>query len=69
MTVNNSRPKRESLIMGTTEGKYRNQRPNTEVARGTGEAIMEANREGLNPFYNYGYMTSEAGTKVNPGGN
>lgn len=67
MTVNISRSQNASLSDGATDGKYRKRRPDTEVIRGLGDEKVQANRDGLNPFYNYGYVNSEAVHKVNPG--
>jgi hypothetical protein len=67
MTVNNSRPLRASMLNGTTDGKYRKARPDTELTPGMGDRTVEENREGLHPFFNYGFITSEAPTKVSPG--
>jgi hypothetical protein len=67
MTVNNSRSSRASLLEGATDGKYRKVRPDTTVVDTAGNAKIEADRDGLNPFMNYGYITSEATRKINPG--
>jgi hypothetical protein len=67
MTVNASRSQRASLLEGATDGKYRKVRPDTEVEDKVGHAKTVADRDGLNPFYNYGYITSEATRKINPG--
>ena len=68
MTVNYLRGQNESLDEGATDGKYRKARPHTTVAAGTGEEIVAANRNGLHPFYNYGFVNSEEANKVNPAG-
>ena len=67
MAVNSSRSMNKSLNEGSTDGKYRKARPDTEVMAGSGSEITEANRQSLNPFFNYGFVTTEAPTKVNPG--
>lgn len=67
MTVYNNRSQNASLIEGATDGKYRKKRPDTEVYDVQGNALTEANRNGLNPFENYGYITSEASKMINPG--
>lgn len=71
MAVNTSRSMNKSLKEGTTDGKYRKVRPNTEVAEGSGDQETLSNRQMLNPFYNYGFITTEApeNQQVNPGGN
>jgi hypothetical protein len=65
MAVNSSRSMNKSLEEGSTDGKYRKARPDTEV--GTESTGTEANRQSLHPFYGYGFMTSEYPAKVNPG--
>lgn len=57
------------LAEGATDGKYRKVRPNTTVAPGTGDEKTMQNRSSLNPWYNYGYVTTElpAEQRVNPG--
>ena len=67
MTVNASRSPRASLLEGATDGKYRKVRPDTTVEDQAGNSKTVADRDGLNPFYNYGYITSEATRKINPG--
>lgn len=67
MAVNISRSESGSFNEGSTDGKYRKARPDTTVVDMAGNAKMEANRDGLNPFMNYGYATSEASNQVNPG--
>jgi len=68
MAVNTSRSMTASLNEGSTDGKYRKVRPNTEVIPGAPDATLD-NRQSLNPFYNYGFATSEYpdSAKVNPG--
>jgi hypothetical protein len=68
MATNESRSLTQSLSEGATDGKYRKARPNTTVASGSGEDITNANRNGLHPFYNYGFVNSEEANKVNPVG-
>jgi hypothetical protein len=67
MTVNNSRSKNASLDEGASDGKYRKARPNTTVIPGDGDQTVKKNRSDLHPFMNYGYLNSEAPSKVNPG--
>jgi hypothetical protein len=69
VTVRKARSERASLIEGTTDGKYRKRRPNTEVAPGMGDQTVVANRAGLHPYMNYGFINSEEPAKVNPAGN
>lgn len=69
MAVNTSRNMNQSLNEGSTDGKYRKVRPNTEVAQGTGDEKTLDNRQSLHPFYGYGFVTTEYpdDIKVNPG--
>lgn len=67
MATNESRSLNESLNEGSTDGKYRKVRPNTEVDPGMGDEIMRANRRALNPYWNYDYIDQEAPAQVNPG--
>lgn len=67
MSVNSSRSMNNSLNEGSTDGKYRKARPNTEVIPGLGDEATLDNRQSLNPFYGYGFATSEYPNKVNPG--
>lgn len=67
MTVIQSRSQKASMLNGTTDGKYRKRRPDTEIAPGMGDQLVEANRDTLNPFDGYDYINSEAGRKVSPG--
>lgn len=67
MAVNSSRSMNKSLAEGATDGKYRKVHPDTEVVPGSGSELTEANRQSLNPFYNYGFITTEYPNKVNPG--
>lgn len=69
MSVNMSRSMNESLQEGTTDGKYRKIRPNTEVTDIMGNEKTLDNRQTLHPFYGYGFATSEYpdAQKVNPG--
>lgn len=66
MATNESRSLNGGLTEGSTDGKYRKVRPNTEVAGGTGEDLTLANRRGLHPYWNYDFIDQEAPTKVNP---
>ena len=67
MAVNSSRSMNKSLNEGSTDGKYRKARPNTEVIPGLGDEATLDNRQSLHPFYGYGFATSEYPNKVNPG--
>lgn len=69
MTVNISRSQNESLNEGSTDGKYRKRRPDTEVQPANGDAEVMANRASLHPDMNWGYVNSEypATQRVNPG--
>jgi len=61
------RSKKQELHEGATDGKYRKVRPNTHVVQGMGDEIVTANRAGLHPFYNYGFIDTEAPSMVSPG--
>jgi hypothetical protein len=67
MAVNESRSLSGGLKEGVTDGKYRKVRPNTDVAPGKGEEIVEANRRGLHPYWNYDFIDQEAPAMVEPG--
>ena len=69
MAVNTSRSMSASLESGATDGKYRKVRPDTEVLDTEGHEKTMDNRQPLNPFYGYGFITSELpdDAKVNPG--
>lgn len=69
MAVNTSRSMNESLNEGSTDGKYRKVRPDTQVLDHEGHEKTLDNRQSLNPFYGYGFITSEfpEDAKVNPG--
>jgi hypothetical protein len=67
MTVNYSRSPNAELNNGSTDGKYRKRRPNTNVAAGMGDQTVIKNRADLHPYMNYGFINSEETTKVNPG--
>jgi hypothetical protein len=69
MTVNISRSQNAELNEGATDGKYRKRRPNTTVQPGMGDQTVAANRAGLHPYMNYGFINSEEPSKVNPAGN
>jgi hypothetical protein len=58
------------LKEGATDGKYRKVRPDTEVGSDVkGNEDTLNNRQSLNPFFGYGFVTSEFPNdqKVNPG--
>jgi hypothetical protein len=59
----------ESLTEGSTDGKYRKVRPNTEVVDHEGHEMTVDNRQSLHPFFGYGFITSEYpdAAKINPG--
>jgi hypothetical protein len=59
----------ESLKEGSTDGKYRKVRPDTEVVDLKGHEDTVDNRQSLHPFFGYGFSTSEypADAQVNPG--
>jgi hypothetical protein len=67
MAVNSSRSMNSGLNEGSTDGKYRKVRPNTEVIPGMGDEATVDNRQSLHPFYGYGFATTEFPNKVNPG--
>jgi len=69
MAVNTSRSMSKSLNEGTTDGKYRKVRPDTEVVGSENSQKTLDNRQSLHPFYGYGFITSEYPdeAKVNPG--
>jgi hypothetical protein len=69
MAVNTSRSMNAGLKEGSTDGKYRKVRPNTEVGDSQGNEETLNNRQSLNPFFGYGFVTSEFpdDQKVNPG--
>lgn len=69
MAVNTSRSMNESLTEGSTDGKYRKVRPDTEVLDHYGNEQTVDNRQSLHPFYGYGFATSEypEAARVNPG--
>lgn len=67
MAIKKTRSNNASLSEGTTDGKYRKVRPNTEVDPGMGDEIVLANRRGLHPYWNYDFIDQEAATKVEPG--
>ena len=69
MAVNTSRSMNDSLHAGSTDGKYRKVRPDTEVLDYNGHEITVDNRQTLHPFFGYGFVTSEApeANQVNPG--
>jgi len=69
MAVNTSRSMNESLAKGSTDGKYRKVRPDTEVLDVLGNEQTLDNRQSLHPFFGYGFVTTEYPdeSKVNPG--
>lgn len=69
MAVNTSRSMNESLAEGSTDGKYRKVRPDTTVGDIEGHEKTTDNRQSLNPFFGYGFITSEypAAARVSPG--
>jgi hypothetical protein len=69
MAVNSSRSMNVSLNEGSTDGKYRKIRPNTEVTDILGIEKTLDNRQTLHPFFGYGFVTTEYpdAEKVNPG--
>lgn len=69
MTVRKVRSENADMLEGATDGKYRKRRPNTTVAAGMGDEKVKANRAGLHPYMNYGFINSEEPNKVNPLGN
>lgn len=69
MAVNTSRSMNQSLNEGSTDGKYRKVRPDTEVIQGLGHEETVDNKQTLHPFYGYGFAATEYpdAAKVNPG--
>lgn len=69
MAVNTSRSMNASLKEGSTDGKYRKVRPDTEVLDVQGNEQTLDNRQSLHPFFGYGFITTEYPdeAKVNPG--
>ena len=69
MAVNTSRSMNASLNEGSTDGKYRKVRPDTEVGDIAGNEKTVDNKQTLHPLYGYGFATSEYpdDAKVNPG--
>jgi len=69
MAVNTSRSMNQSLNEGSTDGKYRKVRPDTQVVDIEGNEKTLDNRQTLHPFFGYGFATSEypADQQVNPG--
>lgn len=69
MAVNTSRSMNASLNEGSTDGKYRKVRPDTELHDSLGHEKTLDNRQTLHPFYGYGFSTTEYpdSSKVNPG--
>jgi hypothetical protein len=48
----------EGLAEGATDGKYRKVRPDTEILDNAGHEKTMDNRQSLNAFYGYGFITS-----------
>ena len=69
MTVRKARSENAEMLEGSTDGKYRKRRPNTTVAAGMGDQLVQKNRAGLHPYMNYGFINSEEDAKVSPGAN
>jgi hypothetical protein len=69
MTVRKAMSENAALEEGATDGKYRKRRPNTTVAPAMGDQLVVKNRDGLHPYWNYGFSNSEEPNKVNPGAN
>lgn len=69
MATNQSRSLNSDMTEGATDGKYRKRRPNTTVEAGMGDQTVQANRAGLHPYMNYGFINSEEPNKVNPASN
>lgn len=67
MAVNTSRSMNESLNEGSTDGKYRKVRPDTEVLDVQGHELTIDNKQTLHAFAGYGFATMEYPNKVNPG--
>ena len=69
MAVNHSRSQRRSLLDGTTDGKYRKVRPDTEVVPGMGNEKTINTRAHLHPPFNYGFITEQTppSAQVSPG--
>jgi hypothetical protein len=59
----------ESLHEGSTDGKYRKVRPDTEVVDWDGNEKTLNNKQTLHAFAGYGFATTELPTEsqVNPG--
>jgi len=67
MATNQSRSLNKSMDEGSTDGKYRKVRPNTTVVDpSTGDDLVRANRRGLHPYQNYGFIDQETPVKVSP---
>ena len=66
MATNESRSLNQSLSEGSTDGKYRKVAPNRTVDPSAGDEITTANRRGLHPYWNYGFIDQEAPVKVEP---
>ena len=66
MSVLRFRSLTDALNEGSTDGKYRKVRPDTNVYPGDGGDLVIRERAGLHPFMNYGFLTQEYPDKVNP---
>lgn len=69
MAVNHFRSQRDSLLYGTTDGKYRKRRPDTEVQPMAGDKETADSRGHLHPPMNYGFINEEVPAKgqISPG--
>jgi len=67
MAVYQYKSPNQAMNEGATDGKYRKARPHTDVAPGLGEELVKANRAGLHPFFNYGFIDTESSNQVSPG--
>lgn len=68
MAINSSRSMRGGLLEGSTDGKYRKVRPDTQVAQLTGGDVTVANRAHLHTwFYDLASQEVPEGQKVVPG--
>lgn len=66
MAVNTSRSMNASLDEGSTDGKYRKVRPDTQVVPDAGNEATLADKQTLHSFAGYGFATSEYPNKRNP---
>ncbi len=56
MAVNNSRPKRGSLLKGAAEGRYVEKRKDVEQAANSGEHLTDENRKYLQKENGFGLI-------------